>query len=97
MQSLVPLLEHALVSKDFVHKQIACSSLRNVCLGTFGYGCERYLLHLFNFVFPNIFENSMHIKNSVFEAFEAMRLSVGPGEMFLYLVQGLFHPAKRVR
>ena len=91
------MLEHALVSKDLVHKQIACNSLKNLSMGVYGYSCEKYLLHLFNYIFPNIFENSPHIKNGVFETFEALKLVIGPGEMLLFLLQGLFHPARRVR
>jgi len=34
---------------------------------------------------------------AVFEAVEALRVSLGPQRIFAYLVQGLFHPARRVR
>ena len=39
INSFVPLLEHAMVSKDLVHKQIATTSLKNISMGVFGYGC----------------------------------------------------------
>lgn len=55
------------------------------------------LTHLLNYVFPNIFETSPHIMNAVTEAIEGMRVSLGPGVILLYLMEGLFHPAKRVR
>lgn len=35
--------------------------------------------------------------NAVTEAVEAMRVSLGPGIILLYTLQGLFHPARRVR
>jgi len=35
--------------------------------------------------------------NAVTEAIEGMRVSLGPGVILLYLMEGLFHPAKRVR
>lgn len=31
------------------------------------------------------------------DALEAMRLGVGPGVVLSYVLQGLFHPARRVR
>ena len=33
-------------------------------------GCEDALVHLLNFVWPNIFETSPHVINAVFEAIE---------------------------
>ena len=55
------------------------------------------LTHLLNYVFPNIFETSPHIMNAVTEAIEGCRVSLGPGVILLYLMEGLFHAAKRVR
>ncbi len=95
--AITPLLEHALISKDLTHKQIASSTLKHIALDLIGFGCEDALLHLFNFVLPNIFEKSPHIRNGVFEAFEALRLAVSPGKMLLFILQGLYHPARRVR
>jgi splicing factor 3B subunit 1 len=31
------------------------------------------------------------------DAIEAMRVTLGPGRFMLYIIQGLFHPAARVR
>ena len=95
--ALVPLFKDALLDRDLVHRQIATSALKNMALGLVGFGCEDALIHLFNFAFANVFEASPHAANAVFDAFEGMRLAVGPGFMLLYILQGLFHPAKRVR
>ncbi len=35
--------------------------------------------------------------NSVLEAIEAIKLAVGPGIILNYIIQGLWHPARRVR
>ena len=35
--------------------------------------------------------------NAVLEAIEGLRVALGPGLIFLYIAQGLFHPARRVR
>lgn len=52
---------------------------------------------MFNYIFPNIFEVSPHIISAFTECIEAIRVALGPGVVLLYLLQGLFHPAKRVR
>ena len=58
---------------------------------------EDALLHLLNYVWPNVYEKSPHVISAVFEAVEALRVSLGPGVIFAYLRAGLFHPARRVR
>lgn len=35
--------------------------------------------------------------NSFIETVDALRVALGPGTILLYLLQGLFHPARRVR
>lgn len=47
-------------------------------------------------MFPNIFETSPHVVNAVTDAIDALRVSLGPGILLLYLLQGLYHPARRV-
>lgn len=53
--------------------------------------------HLLNLVWPNIFETSPHVINSVMDAVEAMRVTLGPGVLLYHALQGLFHPARKVR
>lgn len=62
-----------------------------------GLGCEDSLYHLLNYVWPNIFETSPHVINSIMDAVESLRIGIGAGNLFLYTVHGLFHPARRVR
>lgn len=50
-----------------------------------------------NFLFPNIFEISPHVINAVLDGIEGLRVALGPGRVLLYILQGLFHPARRVR
>lgn len=95
--AVCPLLEDALVDRDLVHRQTAASAVKHLALGVAGLGCEDALNHLFNYIWPNIFETSPHVINAVMEAVESMRVALGPGNLFLYTVQGLFHPARRVR
>ena len=95
--AVTPMLEDALLDRDLVHRQTAATALKHMSLGVIGFGCEDALIHLFNHVLANLFETSPHVINAVTEAFESLRLSVGPGFMLLYILQGLFHPAKRVR
>jgi len=95
--AVTPLLEDALMDRDLVHRQTACTVVKHLALGVFGLGCEDALRHLLNLVWPNIFETSPHVINAVTEAVEGMSRSLGPGTVLSYLLQGLFHPARKVR
>lgn len=95
--AVTPLLEDALMDRDLVHRQTACTVVKHLALGVFGLGCEDALRHLLNLVWPNIFETSPHVINAVTEAIEGMSRSLGPGTVLSYLLQGLFHPARKVR
>lgn len=95
--SVITLLTDALCQRDAVHRQTACAVVKHLALGVYGHGCEDALVHLLNFVWPNIFEDSPHVIAAVFEAVEGLRVSLGAHIIFLYVLQGLFHPARRVR
>ncbi|KAL1917566.1 uncharacterized protein VTP21DRAFT_3959 [Calcarisporiella thermophila] len=95
--AVTPLLEDALTDRDLVHRQTACTTVKHMALGVFGLGCEDALMHLLNFVWPNIFETSPHVINAVMDAIEGLRVSLGPATILQYSLQGLFHPARRVR
>jgi splicing factor 3B subunit 1 len=95
--AVTPLLEDALMDRDLVHRQTAAAAIKHMSLGVVGLGCEDAVEHLLNFVWPNIFETSPHVINAVFEAIEGARCSLGPARVMLYVLQGLFHPARRVR
>ena len=58
-----------------------------MALGVYGFGCEDALLHLMNYVWPNIFEKSPHMMQSFGDAVEGFRVSVGPGRVLLYTLQ----------
>lgn len=68
-----------------------------MALGVAGLNCEDALMHLMNLVFPNIFETSPHVINAVVEAIEGLRVALGPSFVLQYALQGLFHPARKVR
>jgi len=95
--AVTPVLEDALMDRDLVHRQTAAATVKHLALGTTGLSCEEELTHLLNHVWPNIFETSAHLINAVLEAIEGCRLALGPGVIMAYTVQGLFHPARRVR
>ncbi|KAJ7067080.1 armadillo-type protein [Mycena amicta] len=95
--SMLPLLEDALTERDVVHRQIASTIVKHVALGVVGMGCEDALQHLMNLVWPNCFETSPHVASAVLGALEAMQVALGPGVVLSYLLQGLFHPARKVR
>eukprot|EP00890_Picochlorum_soloecismus_P004656 jgi/Picsp_1/5191/NSC_02554-R1_protein len=92
-----PLLEDALMDRDLVHRQTATSVVQHIAMGVIGLGCEDALTHLLNYVWPNIFEESAHIIQAANGAIEGCRLALGPSVILYYLLQGLFHPARKVR
>ena len=95
--AVAPLLEDALADRDLIHRQTAMAACRNLALGVVGLGCEDVLVHLLNFVWPNIFEESQHVIFACMEAIEGMMVAVGPLRIMNYVIQGLFHPARFVR
>ena len=95
--AVTPLLEDALMDRDLVHRQTAASAVKHMALGVAGLGCEDALVHLLNYVWPNVFETSPHVINAVMEAIEGMRVALGSAVILNYCLQGLFHPARKVR
>jgi splicing factor 3B subunit 1 len=97
IHAVTPILEDALMDRDLVHRQTASWAIKHLALGVQGLGCEDALQHLMNYVWPNIFETSPHLIMSVFDAIDGFRISLGPTKVLQYLLQGLWHPARRVR
>merc|ERR1711937_396225 len=95
--SIVPLFEDSLMERDAVHRQITSQAISHMALGVYGFGCEDALQHLLNYVWPNIFETTPHVIQFVLYGLDSIRQSLGPCRIFQYLMQGLFHPARRVR
>jgi splicing factor 3B subunit 1 len=91
------MLEDALTDRDLVHRQTASTIVKHLALGVAGLGCDDSMLHLMNLVWPNCFETSPHVIGAVMDAIEAMRVTLGPGVLLSYVLQGLFHPARKVR
>ncbi|KAI4342291.1 hypothetical protein MLD38_026931 [Melastoma candidum] len=85
------------MDSDLVHRQTVASAVKHMVLGVTGLGCEDALIHLLNYVWPNIFETSPHVINAVMEAIEGMRMALDPALVLNYCLQGLFHPARKVR
>ena len=95
--AVTPLLEDALMDRDLVHRQTSCAAIKHMALGVHGFGCEDALVHLMNFVWPNVFETSPHLVQAFMDAVDGMRVSLGPIKVLSYVLQGLFHPARKVR
>ena len=76
-----------LTPRDLVHRQTACWAVKHMALGVYGFGCEDALIHLMNYVWPNIFETSPHMMQSFNDAVEGFRVSVGPGKVLQYTLQ----------
>ena len=95
--AVTPLLEDALMERDPVHRQTACATVKHLALGVAGHGCEDALIHLLNFVWPNIFEDSPHVIQAVFDAIQGLMVTLRPNVILQYTLQGLYHPARKVR
>ncbi|XP_030760437.1 splicing factor 3B subunit 1 [Sitophilus oryzae] len=85
--AVVPLLEDALMDRDLVHRQTACAAIKHMALGVYGFGCEDALVHLLNYVWPNIFETSPHLVQAFMDAIEGMRVALGPIKILQYTLQ----------
>lgn len=95
--AVTPLVEDALTDRDMVHRQTACAIIKHIALGIRGMGKEDALTHLLNFVWPNIFQTNGHMLSAVLEAVEGLRVALGAHRILQYVLQGLFHPSRRVR
>ncbi|KAJ1990486.1 U2 snRNP component prp10 [Coemansia spiralis] len=97
VNAVTSLLEDALLDRDLVHRQQAASVIKHMALGVAGLNNEDPVLHLLNYLWPNIFETSPHSICAVLEAIESCRVCLGPGRVLQYTLQGMFHPARKVR
>mmetsp|Transcript_4651 Transcript_4651/g.13432 ORF Transcript_4651/g.13432 Transcript_4651/m.13432 type:complete len:1275 (+) Transcript_4651:868-4692(+) len=95
--AVTPLLEDAITDRDPVHRQTGCAAVKHLALGVNGLGCEDALIHLLNLVWPNIFEESPHVLQAVFDAIQGLTVALGPNIVLQYALQGLYHPARKVR
>jgi len=73
-----------------VHRQTSCAAIKHLALGVYGFGCEDALIHLLNYVWPNIFETSPHLVQAFMDAVEGMRVSLGPMKILQYTLQVLY-------
>lgn len=95
--AVTPLLVDALQDRDIVHRQTAAAVVKHMSLGVVGLSREDAMVHLLNHVWPNIFESTAHLITNVCDVIEGMRAALGPTKVLQYVVQGLFHPARKVR
>ena len=73
--------------RDLVHRQTAMAAIQHMALGVYGFGCEDALIHLLNYVWPNVFESSPHVVQAFMGAIEGIRVGVGPGKILQYAQQ----------
>lgn len=87
MAAIVGIFLNFLIGFLQVHRQTACAAIKHVALGVYGFGCEDALIHLLNYVWPNIFETSPHLVQAFMDAVEGMRVSLGPIKILQYTLQ----------
>ena len=97
IHAVSPLLEDTLMDRDPVHRQTGCATVKHLSLGVVGLGCEDVLIHLLNYVWPNIFEESPHVIQATLDAVQGLIVAIGPNVVLSYCYQGLYHPARNVR
>lgn len=85
--AVTPLLQDALMDRDPVHRQTASCVVKHMSLGVQGLSREDAMMHLLNYVWPNIFETSPHVINAVTEAIEGLRTALGPTKILQYVLQ----------
>ena len=73
--------------RDLVHRQTTMSTIQHMALGVFGFGCEDALVHLLNYVWPNIFETSPHVVQAFMGAIEGFRVGMGASKILQYTLQ----------
>ena len=73
--------------RDLVHRQTTMSAIQHMALGVYGFGCEDALVHLLNYVWPNVFETSPHVVQAFMGAVEGMRVGLGPSKVLQYALQ----------
>jgi splicing factor 3B subunit 1 len=106
--ALMPLLERGMTESNPQTRRMALEAAKGVLFSVAGYGYEDVAIHLLNFAHPNIVEllhgNTAHVGEdqermltATLELIEAARLVLTPGILLQYLMQGLFHPARKVR
>ncbi|KAI0067314.1 hypothetical protein BV25DRAFT_1911963 [Artomyces pyxidatus] len=94
VDSVVSMLEDALTDHDLVDIQTANTVVKHLALGVAGRGS---MLHLVNLEWRNCFEMSPHVIGAVTDAIDAMRVTLHPGNLLSYVLQGMLHTARKVR
>ncbi|CCW62243.1 unnamed protein product [Phytomonas sp. EM1] len=109
VHALIPLLERSLTETSIQMRRMAVEACQAVIFSVAGQNdFEDVAIHFLNFIHPNIVElisknetqisgERLKMVTAVVSYYEAARLVLGSGRLLQYLLQGLFHPAKKVR
>lgn len=63
------------------------ASIQHIALGVYGFGCEDALVHLLNYIWPNVFETSPHVVQAFMGAMEGLRVGLGVSKILQYTLQ----------
>lgn len=63
------------------------AAIGHMAIGVFGFGCEDALIHLLNYVWPNIFETSPHVIQAFMAAIEGLKVGLGAERLLYYTLQ----------
>lgn len=93
---ILPMAEHALGNKDPSLRRAGCLVARSVLRSLGGVREDvPVLVHLLNLVFPNIVDPSF--EQTLLDLVAEFTPKLGAPTLAKYLVQGMYHPAQRVR
>ncbi|KAF7683467.1 Splicing factor 3B subunit 1 [Astathelohania contejeani] len=95
--TLLPLLEDSLTEKDCQIRSLGIDCVKHIILSILYSADFDYTLvgHLLNYVFLSILDDQ--VEDEVNGVFEACIPALGVNIVYKYIIQGLYHPAQRVR
>jgi len=96
LDSITPLLHHALTERDAVHRQLACNCVMHLALHV--PGRRETFMHFLNLVWPNILLNKdINFTDAIISCMQALSYRLGPEVIAKYAQTGLYHPSRLVR
>jgi splicing factor 3B subunit 1 len=98
VHAIIPLIEDALTDDDPMYRNIGLNVVRSVVSSYRAPVIDtEIIVHLLNLMWINVLDYTPQIRLSFDECIEAMSSVLGSDYLHKYVVQGLFHPARRVR
>jgi splicing factor 3B subunit 1 len=96
--AVIPVLEDALADDDPAYRSLGLSMARGIILSYKAPVIDtEVLIHILNLMWINILDYTPQVRLAFDECIGALSSVLGSEYLYKYVVQGLFHPAGRVR